>query len=182
MNALELLRASIDLTQGVIDLAPLDRDALRRRTPCAEFDVAQLIGHIIGTHQFLLGAVGSEPGAATGDVGDRHRAAGAASIATWTARGTDGTVHLGEHELPAPFALALHALEAFVHGWDLAAALGRPFAPPDDVVDVAWEAARVVVSDDIRSTDEGAPYGPEVAAKPDASSLDELIAFTGREW
>jgi len=90
------------------------------------------------------------------------------------------TVDLGGHQLPAEFALSLHALEAFVHGWDLATALDQPFEPAPELVEAAWESARMIVSDDNRSTEPGSPYGPAVTIADAASPLDALIAFTGR--
>ena len=179
MTQLEFLQASTALTQQLLESTDFDDATLQRSTPCREFDVAALVEHIIGTHHFLLSAAGGSADDA-GSIADRHRAVADQSHQTWAVRGTDGTVDLGGHQLPAEFALNLHALEAFVHGWDLATAVGRPFDPAPELVEMAWQTARVVVSDDSRGTEPGAPYGPAVDAGAEASSLDRLMAFCGR--
>lgn len=179
MNQLELLHASTSLTQRLLEHTEFDEPTMKRPTPCSAFDVAALVEHIIGTHHFLLSAAG---GAAddTGSIADRHRAVTEQSQRTWAERGADGTVDLGGHQLPAEFALSLHALEAFVHGWDLATALDQPFEPSPELVDAAWESARMIVSDDNRGIEPDAPYRPAVTVTEPASPLDALIAFTGR--
>lgn len=179
MNQLELLQASTSLTQHLVEHTDFDDGTMRRPTPCSEFDVAALVEHIIGTHHFLLSAAGGTADD-IGSVADRHRTVANQSQRTWAERGTDGTVDLGGHQLPAEFALSLHALEAFVHGWDLATALDQPFEPAPELVEAAWESARMIVSDDNRSTEPGAPYRPAITVAEPATPLDGLIAFTGR--
>lgn len=179
MNQLDLLRASTSITQHLVERTDFDEALLKRPTPCSEYDVGALVEHIIGTHHFLLSAAGGTAHD-TGSIGDRHGAVTRQAERTWADRGTDGTVDLGGHQLPAAFALSLHALEAFVHGWDLATALDQPFEPTPEAVDAAWEAARMIVSDDNRSTTAGAPYGPAVTLTDLSSPLDTLIGFTGR--
>lgn len=179
MNQLELLQASTSLTQQLVEHTDFDEPTMKRLTPCSDFDVAALVEHIIGTHHFLLSAAGGTADD-TGSIANRHRNVTEQSQHTWVERGTDGTVDLGGHQLPAEFALNLHALEAFVHGWDLATALDQPFEPAPELVEAAWESARMIVSDDNRSTEPGAPYGPAFTIADAASPLDALIAFTGR--
>jgi uncharacterized protein (TIGR03086 family) len=179
MNQLDLLATSNSMTQQLIEGTDFDESTMRRPTPCSEFDVAALLEHIIGTHHFLLSAAGGTADD-SGSISDRHRTVAEHSRRAWSERGTDGTVDLGGHQLPAEFALSLHALEAFVHGWDLATALGQPFEPGPDLIDAAWEAALLIVSDDNRSTERGAPYGPAVTVDGAPSALESLIAFTGR--
>jgi uncharacterized protein (TIGR03086 family) len=180
MNQLELLQASTSITQQLVERTALDEVTMKRPTPCTEFDVAALVEHILDTHHFLLAAAGGNADN-TGSIADRHRTVTDQSQRVWAERGTDGTVDLGGHQLPAEFALRLHALEAFVHGWDLATALDQPFDPGTELVEAAWESARMIVSDDNRSTEPGAPYGPAIAMTGGASPLDALIAFTGRD-
>ena len=59
-------------------------------------------------------------------------------------------------------------------------ALDQTFEPNADLVDAAWNAAHMIISDDNRSTEPDAPYGPQVTAGDNASPLETLIAFTGR--
>lgn len=179
MNHLDLLRDSTTLTQQLLERTDFDEPTKKRPTPCADFDVDALVDHVVGTHHFLLAAAGGSADD-SGSIAERHRTVADQSARTWAERGTEGTVDLGGHHLPAEFVLSLHALEAFVHGWDLARALDQPCEPAPELVDAAWEAARMVVSDDSRGTESGAPYGPAVTVTDAVSSLDALIAFTGR--
>lgn len=182
MKTLELLLASTTLTQELLDRTHLDDDTVNRGTPCRDFNVADLVEHVIETHRLLLSAAGGHPDTtdAGGTPGGRHRTVADQSLRTWEERGTEGTVELGGQSLPADFVLGLQAFEAFVHGWDLATALDLRFDPTPDVVEAAWGAARMIVSDDNRGTGPGAPYGPAVPCPDDASPLEALIAFTGR--
>jgi len=180
MNHLDTLRRSIELTDSILAAGPIDAEAARAATACADFDVSALGEHIIDTHVFLLTAAGGSVNPSGDTLAERHRAVGPAAVAAWAAISGDDTVDLGGNQLPAAFGLALHALEAFVHGWDLANALDRSFQPDATLVEAAWDAAQTVISDDTRSSDAGAPYGPAVAISDSAPSLDRLIAFCGR--
>jgi uncharacterized protein (TIGR03086 family) len=69
------------------------------------------------------------------------------------------------------------ALDAVVHGWDLATAVGKSWNPPAEAVDAIDAFARVAITEEVRSS--GA-FAGEAAAAADATPLERLIAFTGR--
>lgn len=181
MNHLDTLRRSIELTDAVLGAGPIDEAASSATTACDDFDVTALGDHLIDTHRFLLAAAGGTAQPTGETLAQLHAAVGAAAVGAWERRGTDGTIDVGGNELPADFGLTLHALEAFVHAWDLADALERPFSPDAGLVDAGWDAARTVISDDIRSTEPGAPYAPTVGVRPGDDDLRRLIAFCGRD-
>jgi uncharacterized protein (TIGR03086 family) len=66
-----------------------------------------------------------------------------------------------------------------VHGWDLAAALDRPYEPPPDAV----EGALGFVGPTVTESPDGTPglFGPPVAVTEDAPPLDRLLGLTGRD-
>lgn len=181
MTPIEALQASVDALQAVVGDKPIDTDQLANPTPCKAFTVAQLADHIIDTHVFLLAAAGGTAGDPGGSFADRHAAVGAASVAQWTTRDTDGTVDLGGNELPAAFGLDLHTLETYVHGWDLAQGLGRRFTPSKALTEAAWEMAQQIVSDDARGTGDDGPYGPAIKVPTTADTMTRLLAHTGRD-
>lgn len=181
MNHLDTLQTAIDTMQQMLDTDPIADSAFQNPTPCAEFTVAQLAEHIIDTHNLLLGTAGGQP-VETGETFSQHHSAVAkAATSRWATRGTDGTINLGGNELPAAFGLSLHALETYVHAWDLATALHRPFTPPTELVRAMTDFAESFITDDIRGEFAGAPYAAAAEAPADASDADRLIAFTGRD-
>ena len=180
MHPHQTLDTAIAELQRVIDEHPISPDDGSTPTPCAAFDVDQLLDHIIDTHNLLLGGAGGEPVNATGSISERHRAVAGSAVQQWAERGLDGTIDLGGNTLPATFGISLHALECYVHAWDLARSLDRTFTPPDELTGAMWEFAQGFITDDVRG-DDGMPYGPEVATAADATDLDRIIALAGRE-
>jgi uncharacterized protein (TIGR03086 family) len=81
-------------------------------------------------------------------------------------------------EVPGEFALAIHTLEAVVHGWDLAKATGQPAEIEPELCAAAWEAAKDL-GDDFRGP--GRPFGSVVFVSPTASDTDRLVAWLGRQ-
>lgn len=180
MNQLNALESALDTLQQVIDAAPIDNEQGGKPTPCADFTVDDLGTHIIDTHNLLLTGAGGVAIIGDGTLSERNAALTSAAIKQWTQRGTDGTVDLGGNELPASFALSLHTLEAYIHAWDLAQSLGRPFEPSEELTDDMWAFAQDFISDDVRGEAAGGPYGPAIAVGADASVIDRLIAHSGR--
>jgi uncharacterized protein (TIGR03086 family) len=172
VNDLEALAEALSIVQQSIDSQPLPGG---HPTPCTEFGVAALVEHINWTHGLLLEAIGGD----AVELEDPHDHISAAALAAWTARGVDGSISIGGNDLPAAFGLSLHVLETYVHGWDLAAALGRPFTPSTELTERARSAAEMIITDEARGPD--GPYGPAVQVDADADDVAHLIAFTGRD-
>lgn len=74
--------------------------------------------------------------------------------------------------------LAFPAIDLYVHGWDLAQAIGAHAEIPDDVIAFAHQYLDPIPEDAMRGPN-GA-FGPEAAAAGDASNTDRFIAWTGR--
>jgi uncharacterized protein (TIGR03086 family) len=77
----------------------------------------------------------------------------------------------------APLGVVL--METVTHGWDLAAATGQAAPYPTDVVEAALSGGQAMLTPDFRG--EGKSFGNEVAVAADASALDRLVAFMGRD-
>jgi uncharacterized protein (TIGR03086 family) len=180
MNQHQTLQAAIDELQQVIDAAPITPEHHDASTPCSAFNVDDLIGHIIDTHNLLIRGAGGEPVEATGPVSTRHEAVAAAALKQWDERGVEGTINLGGNELPAAFGISLHALECYIHAWDLARSLNRDFAPSDQLTTAMWDFAQGFITDDVRGDADGIPYRAEVPAPVDATDLERIIALSGR--
>jgi uncharacterized protein (TIGR03086 family) len=75
----------------------------------------------------------------------------------------------GDAPFPGSTAITFHFVDAVVHAWDVAATIGVPWEPADDLVAAALAiAARVPDSPESRGP--GLAYEPGVAVQPDATS------------
>jgi uncharacterized protein (TIGR03086 family) len=153
-----------------------------RATICTEFDVTQLAEHLIGSVTFLGAAAGLGAGPAAGPAAGttleaRLAAPAQATLEAWTARGVDGTVKVGPHEMPAGLALGIGSVEFLVHAWDFAQATGQPLAVSDGLSQYVLDVAGQLITPEVRA---GGSFADPVQAGPDAGLLDRLIAFTGR--
>lgn len=81
--------------------------------------------------------------------------------------------------VPAEMAIGFHLIDYVVHGWDVAASVGIPFTPPDDVVATALPLAFAVPDGDFRSMPD-APFGPTQSGDS-ATDFDRLLRHLGRD-
>jgi uncharacterized protein (TIGR03086 family) len=147
-------------------------------TICTEFTVAQLTDHLIGSVTTLGGAAGAEfPGAATETLEARLAAAAQPALEAWNARGADGTVKVGAHEMPATVALGILSIEFLVHAWDFAEATGQQVVVSEELSAHVLDAAHTIITPEGRAS---VGFADPVEPGPDAHVLDRLIAFTGR--
>ncbi|HEU5151452.1 MAG TPA: TIGR03086 family metal-binding protein [Iamia sp.] len=184
---------AFDLTPATDDLAALvaavPDDALAGPTPCPAMTVGALLDHIAGLSlAFTMAATKEEiPGGPAGpsadatalpaDWRDEIPARLAALAAAWQApTAWEGMTMAGPIEMPAPDAALVALDEVVVHGWDLARATGRPFAPDPALL----EACHGFVA---QFGDERPPglFGPIVPVPGDAPLLDRVIGLTGRD-
>ena len=125
----------------------------------------------------VAGALDARVGAvASAALAARVGSVASAAVAAWRRRGLDGSVAVGRSTLPASLAVEIIPLELVVHGWDLARATGRGIDVPAEVAGHMLDSARRLITPDKR----GRSFAAEVPAAPDATTLQRLIAFTGR--
>lgn len=161
-------------------------EQLDQPTPCTDFDVRTLMGHLIATG-VRAEAIGlgrdpnleprlvetSDPAAEYRAITDRARQAwsddaalDAASIVPW------GTV-------PGRAALTGYVNETLTHAWDLAVATGQPAETDVTVAEPALVAARSYISAEIRASDD-VPFGPVVQPREGAGPVEQLANWCGR--
>lgn len=170
-----LVRAAAD--------APLDTPS-----PCEGWDLRALVGHLrywtpvlatSGRREVpVLGADESGVDLVTGDWAGALDADRDALVAAWSAPSAwEGTVSMGgPAPLPAPMIGGMVLGELVVHGADLARTVGREVTWPDAVLDAALEAMAGMAA----QGREMGVFGPEVPVGPDATTLDRVLAVTGR--
>jgi uncharacterized protein (TIGR03086 family) len=159
-------------------------DDLSKPTPCTEFDVRELLNHVIGGLEMLRVAAGggkaslpegdqfgSDPGA----VYDERRASLLNAL-----RG-DGVLdrnwEMPFGSMPGSMMAGIVFMEHLTHAWDVAKATGQDTTLPEELV---RECTETVAPMDEMLRMPGV-CGPAVPVGDDASAQDKLIAFMGRQ-
>jgi uncharacterized protein (TIGR03086 family) len=172
---------SAEDTLGVLQrvLHTIAADDMSRQTPCTEFDVTRLTGHLLNSITALGGMVGAElPGRDEADSVERQVVAAARpALDAWHRHGLDGTVPFGKGEMPAKGACSILSLEFLVHAWDYGIAVGHRVEAPEPLAEYVLGLAHKVIRPEQRSS---AGFDEPVDVPADASALDRLVAFTGR--
>jgi len=163
-------------------------------TPDTDWTVLDLVDHLIDEHRWLppllrgldldsAGEVvaGTRTLPADGGVGSNHaelwdEAAATAADAVVEPGVLDREVALARGATPAGQYLLEMTVDLAVHSWDLDRAIGFAGALPDELIEFAH--AQVSSWGDVSGTEY---FGPPVDVPSDASTLDKLVALTGRD-
>lgn len=171
-------------------LGQVEWDQWSLPTPCTQWDVRQLAGHVIagmcgyagllhGAPAGRLVALAEQQATVGGD--DPHAAAVEAAAAVRAAFDEPGalerTVHHPMGDLPGGRLLQMRIGDNVVHGWDLATALGLP-ADIDDALAEHVCAYLAPIADQLPATGYFAP--PRRTLPPEASAQDRLLTMVGR--
>ena len=81
-------------------------------------------------------------------------------------------------EVPGEVAFSVITADHLVHAWDLARATNQDFSVSDDLASWALATWQVVVPADGRTGD---GFAAAVPVADDASAVDQLVAYTGRQ-
>ncbi|SBT45733.1 TIGR03086 family metal-binding protein [Micromonospora auratinigra] len=157
---------------------------LDARTPCTDFDVRSLLGHLLGTAHRSLGtarrvATRTVPHVVT-DVPDDELAATYTVLAGEIRAGWSRLAAADPVVAPWGSCTALEAARGFTvetvtHGWDLAVATGQPSEAPDGIADRCLGYAAAVVPDRLR----GVMYDVPVDGADPASPTEQLAHLLG---
>jgi uncharacterized protein (TIGR03086 family) len=163
-------------------------DQMTNATPCDDFDVRQLLGHVL----FALNriAVVGRDGDATAvpPAGDAIADDGWAAALDTAAHDVQ-TAWLDPAELekmkvlpfatlPARVALAIYTSEVTVHTWDLARATGQQPAWDDGLVANCLAGMRMALPAEPRGGE--LPFAAVVEVPADAPLIDQLVGWVGR--
>jgi uncharacterized protein (TIGR03086 family) len=154
-------------------------------TPCASWDVRALIGHFTGSARWAAATIGGDEAAAEdhADAGfiaayDQGIKGALAAFGTEGALGKTVTLPWGEFSGTALLWLAIN--DQFVHGWDLARALGHNTDLDPGLADELLVRDHAWITDAYRGPHGAGLFGPPVQAPAGASPADRLAAFLGR--
>lgn len=173
--------ASAEVTLRVLQqvLAQLGSADLTMQTPCSEFDVAALSDHLLRSITLIGQAAGASipDRDSTASLNDQIGAAARPALDAWHSRGLAGSMPFGPNEVPATMMAGILSLEFLVHAWDYATAAGHRVDVPDAVAEYVLTIAKRTISPDARNQ---VGFAGAIDVADDASPLERLIAFTGR--
>jgi uncharacterized protein (TIGR03086 family) len=178
MDVTAALEQTFTHSSGV--LAGVRADQLDDPTPCREWNVRQLLEHMIGVVAGLGSAAGGNPRqefALGADPAAQFDEVAAAALAAWRSPGVlDGIVDIPAGSMPGHVVAGINLLDTATHTWDLATATGQPAELPEPVATAALEASEQIVSPAIRT----GRFGHEQPVPAGASPTARLVAFLGR--
>lgn len=171
------------LAEGVRD------EQLADPTPCPDYAVRNLLGHLAGlavafrdaARKDLGPTTDTPPTAAVPDIGPDWRAALPKALdeladawrdpAAWT-----GMTRAGGVDLPAAVTAAVAVDELVIHAWDLARATGQPYEPDP----AALQASHTFLQASVDDNGNGI-FGPVIPTPPEAPLLDRAVGLSGRD-
>jgi uncharacterized protein (TIGR03086 family) len=150
-------------------------DNLHDPTPCHDWDVEQLVEHLVrGVRKFTDAAHGEKPDWSTPPEPVTESWAAAFDVAA------DDLRHAWHQagDAASPGIIDWQVAELAVHGWDLARALGHPTSELD--AEVA-ERGLSFMSQNLTDDNRGKAFGTAVDLPDDAPVQDRVAAFAGRD-
>ncbi len=167
---------TVPIVRGVGD------DQLGNPTPCARWQVRDLLNHLFHVVVTMQGAARKEavdmsnvPDYLTGGWRDRFAAETERLIAAWSDPAALDGVSPGLG-LPQPMVGNLALADLTVHGWDLATATGQPYRPDDAAV----EALLPFIEQMAPTGRQMGAFLDEAKAPADAGDFERLLAVSGR--
>ena len=182
MDGSEQLSTIIPMLKGVADR--IREDQLAAATPCADFDVSGVLGHMTGLASgFAPMFRGEEPSQDSSPPSDTsatnqfNHALDDLLAAVTSPGALERTIQTPGGPMPGAVFARLVAFDGLVHGWDLATATQQDWQPPEQLVSEVDTFARQAITPEMRNGD---AFGPEQQPPPNANTMLGLIAFTGR--
>jgi uncharacterized protein (TIGR03086 family) len=192
----ELDARAVQATVALVNqVTPAD---LGRPTPCAAWNLGQLLAHMTAQHHgFAASARGGatdladwQPAPPPADPVQAYAEAAADVLAAFAEEGViDRQFALPEIlpdvTFPGRHAIAFHLVDYTVHGWDVARSLGLDITLDPAVLAATRRVAAMVPEGDYR-TQPNAPFAPAITApgEPgeagDQGELDQIVAMLGR--
>ncbi|MBZ5738078.1 TIGR03086 family metal-binding protein [Nocardioides mangrovi] len=174
--SVELLERALGYTR--LRLAEVDASLLDRPTPCAGWDLADLLAHMEDALDAFTEAAGGEvsapvrrPPGSTATICDKA----CALLGVW-ARPAPGDVLVGDRELTSSLLVATAALEVTVHGWDVGQSTGSGVPVPPLLAADLLPVAHLTVT----RHDRGVRFADPRPGRPGEPADVRLLDFLGR--
>ncbi|BBX47571.1 TIGR03086 family metal-binding protein [Mycobacterium cookii] len=172
-------------------------DDLSRSTPCAGWNLADLLAHMTAQHRGFTAAARGQgadlavwqpvtvAAAVASDPAATYAAAAAAVLEAFAHDGVlDANFALPDFgpgaTFPGSMAIGFHFIDYVVHTWDVARTVGRPVDLPDDVIAAALPLAFAVPDGDFRT----GFFDQAIQATESGADFDRILTHLGRspEW
>jgi len=160
-------------------------EQFENQTPCQDWNVKQLINHMIGSCKFFAArAEGTEPEPRkeiyTEDFEETVNMLDSSTkqvVKAWKTPGAlEKTVQAPMGEVTGEFLAGITVSEFLAHGWDLARATNQKIEVDDAVAEKVLELAKQRMTPETR----GRAFAPETQAPEGSPAIDQLAAFLGR--
>jgi len=183
MDATSALENTNTVMTSVI--GQLTSDHRHMSTPCTEWDVHEVLDHVCQGSQRIAGALqGQAPPEnaeeidllAEGPANGWANAYAALSAAA-TPENLTAIHSMPFGEVPGEAALSVIVADALVHAWDVAAGAGVDFDVSDETAEWALATWKQIVPPEGRQ----GGFAAVVPVADDASALDRLLGYTGRQ-
>jgi uncharacterized protein (TIGR03086 family) len=171
-----------DLIEGI------QSDQLGLSTPCADWDVTALLGHVVlGTERVAVIGHGGDPGAASPSAAEETSGGWAVRYAKaveelWSVWEDDALL---DREIMNPWgpmsgkiSLLSYTFETLAHGWDLATATGQNAEAPAEVAGPALAIAKQAIPAEPRGGP--VPFSAPAPIGETAGATRQLAAWLGR--
>jgi uncharacterized protein (TIGR03086 family) len=183
----ELHQRAMAQTESIV--AAVEPGQLTLPTPCTEYDVRELLSHIVGgLNRIAIMGEGGDALAvearADGVPDDgwlaAYRTASSRARAAWADDAMlDALVEAPWGKVPGRIALSGYVQEILTHGWDLARATGQPAELDPELASWVLAVARQILPPEPRGGE--IPFDPPVPVHPDAGPYAQLAAWLGRQ-
>ena len=179
-----LFETALDEAEQVIQR--VDPKKYGAPTPCTDWNLQQLLNHLYNELAWVPELLAGKTVAQVGDALDGDLV-GADPQAAWrrfadTARKAavstppETVVHLSYGNRPAQDYLNEVGGDVIIHIWDVAKAIGQPFAIRDDIADVIYERSK----DQIEEWRKVGLVGKATPLKPHSGAEARLLSLFGR--
>jgi uncharacterized protein (TIGR03086 family) len=182
----ELVRRSLDQSAHLIGSVPVDR--FGDPTPCGDFDIRSLVGHMTfaagrlamaGRREHIIDEPAVITGVADADWATTFGAAAGRAVTAWAADDAlEGEIEVPFGTFPADLVALIYVEEQVTHGWDLAVATGQWASLDPALAEVILPVVQQYVPAEGRGDALG--FGPVVEVPDSTPVYDRLAAYLGR--
>ncbi len=188
LHAFPALSTALDMLDEVSRFVPVS--SLDSPTPCSDWTVAQVLQHAAGDQLAWASFVGGTPmpscdpfapsGRLDTSAADVVGAALGNAVTAWSTVPADATsvpTPLPQGAMTAHDAAAACAIDAGIHSWDIAVALGLPSPLTDELAQALMPVALAIV-EPLR---QWGAYAPALPEQPGDAAAQRLLRYLGRD-